>query len=248
GDLYDASAASNPGDPCSFFAQFNGPTTQVTNGQRFLDMPSLPLIPTYTADPAGALNGLGEVCGVDPGLGEVGLDFSVMSPLPHDQQRPGELGAGPTDLLGIAPGASYRLVVPASSAPGMADIDGALLGAGMQSPQPNVITASLGFGFDTLGFPGRYLEEDPLAESVIASLVHSRGIVVSISSNGGTRTLPNAAIGPSGGAAPTNIGPPTTLNDVRQSTVPSQVADSGSIDVGGTTLDDVFAAPPQFAA
>src|SRR5437660_6032623 len=248
GDLYDASAAGNPNDPCTQFAQNNGATTEVTNGQRFLDLPSMPLIPTYTSDTAGNLNGLGEVCGVDGSLGEVGLDFSVMAPLPHDQQRAGELGAGPTDLLGIAPGASYRLVVPASSAPGMSDIDGALLGAGMQSPQPNVITASLGFGFDTLGFPGRYLEEDPLAESVIASLVHSRGIVVSISSNDGTRTFTNAAIGPSGGGAPTNIRTPTSPDDLRHSTVPSRVADSGSIDVGGTTLDDVFAAPPQFAS
>ncbi|HXM56391.1 MAG TPA: S8 family serine peptidase [Candidatus Dormibacteraeota bacterium] len=247
GDLYDASAASNPNDPCTQFAQNNGPTTRVANGQRFLDLPSLPLIPTYTADTAGNLNGLGEVCGVDQALGEVGLDFSVMSPLPHDQQRAGEVGSGPTDLLGIAPGATYRLVVPASSAPGISDIDGALMGAGMQSPQPNVITASLGFGFDTLGFPGRYLEEDPLTESLIASLVQTRGIVVSISANDGTRTFTNAAISPSGGAAPTNTGTPSNLNDVRQSTVASQVADSGAIDVGGTTLDDVFAAPPQFA-
>jgi hypothetical protein len=247
GDLYDASAVSNTSDPCHSFAQGNGPTTEVTNGQRFLDLPSMPLIPTFTSDTSGNLNGQGEVCGVDQALGEVGLDFSVMSPLPHDQQRPGEVGSGRTDLLGIAPGASYRLVVPASSAPGMSDIDGALLGAGMQTPQPNVITASLGFGFDTTGFPGRYLEEDPLAESVISSLVHTRGIVVSVSANDGTRTFTNAAIGPSGGAAATNVGAPTSLNDVRESTVPSQVPDSGSIDAGGTTLDDVFASPPQFA-
>jgi hypothetical protein len=247
GDLYDSSAASNPGDACHQFASSNGPTTEVTNGQRFLDLPSMPLIPTYTADTAGNLNGLGEVCGVDQTLGEVGLDFSVMAPLPHDQQRAGEVGSGRTDLLGIAPGASYRLVVPASSSPGISDIDGALLGAGMQTPQPNVISTSLGFGFDTTGFPGRYLEEDPLTESLISSLVHSRGIIVSVSANDGTRTFTNAAIGTSGGAAPTNVGTPTSLSDVRQSTVPSQVADSGAIDAGGTTLDDVFAAPPQYA-
>jgi len=248
GDLDDASAATTPGDPCQSLVQGNGPTTTVIGGQRFLDLPSMPLIPTYTADPAGNVNGLGEVCGTDPALGEIGLDFSVMSPLPHDQQRPGEEGAGLTDLLGIAPGASYRLVVPASSAPGISDIDGALLGAGLQTPQPNVITASLGFGVDVFGFPARYLEEDPLTASIVTSLVHSRGIVVSISSNDGTRTFTNAAISPTGGAVATNIGTPTSLDDVASSTTPSRVADSGAIDVGGTTLDDIFAAPPQFAS
>src|SRR3981081_1625907 len=78
---------------------------------------------------------------------------------------------------------------------------GAPLAPGIQTPQPNGITASLGFGFDAFGFPGRYLEEDPLTESLISSLVHSRGIVVSISANDGTRTFTNAAIGSSGGAA-----------------------------------------------
>lgn len=251
GDLDDASAAANPADPCFNFVQAFGPTTRVDGGQRFLDMPSLPLIPTFTADPSGNLNGLGEVCGVDPGLGEVGLDFSVMAPLPHDQQRPGEVGAGLGDLLGIAPGASYRLVVPGSNRPGLSDIDGALLGAGAQVPTPNVITASLGIGLDGFGFPGRYLEDDPLSESVIASLVHSRGIVVTISANDGTRTFTNVAISPTGGAVATDLvptgGTPTDINDVAQSTVPSRDLDSGSIDVGGTTLDDIFAAPPQFA-
>lgn len=122
-----------------------GPTTIVQGGQRYLNMPSMPLIPTYTADANGNLNGDGEVCGVDPFLVEVGLDFSVMAPLPHDQQRPGEIGSGFTDLLGIAPGADYRLVVPASNAPTNADIDAALLAAALQSPHPDVITASLGF-------------------------------------------------------------------------------------------------------
>ena len=40
------------------------------------------------------------------------LDFGVMAPLPHGNQRPATLGSGFTDLLGIAPGAQYRLVVP----------------------------------------------------------------------------------------------------------------------------------------
>ena len=74
----------------------------------------MPLIPTYTATSSGVLDPTGETCGDDPSLTEVGLDFSIMAPLPHDQQRPGETGTGLTDLLGIAPGASYRLVVPST--------------------------------------------------------------------------------------------------------------------------------------
>src|SRR5262249_44930259 len=77
GALHAGGAAGNPNAPGARFAQNNGATPEVTNGQRFLDLPSLPLIPTYTSDTAGNLNGLGEVCGVDQTLGEVGLDFSV---------------------------------------------------------------------------------------------------------------------------------------------------------------------------
>ena len=51
------------------------------------------------------LNPAGETCGADdPTLAEAGLDFSMMAPLPHDQQRPDALGSQLTDLLGIAPG------------------------------------------------------------------------------------------------------------------------------------------------
>ena len=74
--------------------------------------PSMPLIPTYTADDDGKLDPLGSTEDQDPNLGEVLLDFSMMAPLPHDRQRPGATGSGATDLLGIAPGAQYRLVVP----------------------------------------------------------------------------------------------------------------------------------------
>jgi hypothetical protein len=252
GDLTDASATTTPGDSCAAFVGAFGPTTQLLGGQRFLSLPSLPLVPAYTADASGNLNGAGEVCGVDPFLGEVGLDFSVMSPLPHDLQRPGAQGSGLTDLLGIAPGASYRLVVPGSSTPTIADIDAALLGAAQQTPRPDIITASLGFGFDSVGFPGRYLEDDPLTEAVVAAIVHSFGVAVAVAANDGTRLFTNAAVGPTGGAAATDVAPPggapTNLNDVSLSTIPSRDFDSGSMDVGGTTLDDIFAAPPQYAA
>jgi hypothetical protein len=250
GDLDDASVVNNFNDPCGFWATVFGPTTVVIGGQRYLNWPSMPLIPAYTSNQSGQLSGSGEVCGIDPFLGEVGLDFAMMAPLPHAQQRPGEVGSGLTDLLGIAPGASYRLVVPApqGSFASISDIDGSFLGAAMQSPPPNVITASLGFGVDQFGFSGRYLEDDPLTEAIIASLVQ-RNIVVTISSGDGLRTFTNAAVAPSGGSTPTLAigrgGTPSNLNDVAFSGAPSRDFDSGSIDVGGTTLDDINSAPPQ---
>jgi hypothetical protein len=241
GDLTDASMTGDP------YVQMFGPTTVVDNGQRYLDYPSLPLIPTYTVDPSGTVDPLGSVEGVDPNLGEVLLDFSMMAPLPHDQQRPGEVGSGVTDLLGIAPGAQYRLVEPTQ--PTFANIAAALLAAARQTPRPDVITASLGFGTDAVGFPGRYLEDDPLTRSVISTIVNDYGIVVTISANDGTRLYTPAPVGPDGGSTPTNLPGPgesaTSIADDATSTTPSVVPDSGAIDVGGTTTDDTIAVPPQ---
>lgn len=241
GDLTDASMTDDP------YVQQFGPTTVVDNGQRYLDYPSLPRIPTYTVDPSGAVDPLGTVEGVDPNLGEVLLDFSMMAPLPHDQQRPGEVGSGVTDLLGIAPGAQYRLVEPAQ--PTFANIAAALLAAAQQTPRPNVITASLGYGTDSVGFPGRYLEDDPLTRSVISTIVNRYGIVVTISANDGTRLYTPAAVGPDGGSTPTNLPrhgeAATSIADDATTTTPSVVPDSGAIDVGGTTTDDTIAVPPQ---
>lgn len=249
GDLTDASAAANPGDACYNYTSALGPTTEIINGQRYINWPTMPLIPTYTADASGNLDGKGEVCGVDPFLYEVGLDFSMMAPLPHNQQRPGFTGSGTYDLLGIAPGASYRLVVPASNSPTISEVDAAFLAAANQSPKPDVITASLGFGIDQYGLPSRYLEDDALTRSVVATLVHADNIVVCISGGDGLRLVTNAAIGPSGGSAATNVigknGTPTDLNDIFLSTMPSLDPDTGAIAVGGSTLDDIFAAPPQ---
>jgi hypothetical protein len=243
GDLTDQSMV-DAGDQ---YVSFYGPTTIVDSGQRYLDYPSLPRIPTYTVDQSGAVDPLGSVEGVDPNLGEVLLDFSMMAPLPHDQQRPGEVGSGVTDLLGIAPGAQYRLVEPAQ--PTFANIAAALLAAARQTPRPDVITASLGFGADTVGFPGRYLEDDPLTRSVIATIVNQYGIVVTLSSNDGTRLYTPAGVGPDGGSTPTDVAThgatPTSIADDANSTTPSVVPDSGAIDVGGTTTDDTVAVPPQ---
>jgi hypothetical protein len=237
------------GDPCAGAVSYYGPTTEVIAGQRYIDWPAMPLIPAYVADASGNLSGSAEVCNSpDPVLGEIGLDFSMMAPLPHDLQRPENPGSGFTDLLGIAPGASFRLVVPANQSPTIADIDAALVGAAQQMPRPNVITASLGFGLDSLGYPSRYLEEDPLTNSIVTSIV-KQNIVVCISANDGLRLYTNAAVAPSGGSAATDVATslrlPTDFNDIALSTAPSVVTDSGAVDAGGTTLDDVFSAPPQ---
>ena len=81
GDLTDASM--DDGEVAEY-----GPTTILTNGQRYLDLPSMPLIPAYVAEPDGSLSAAASVEGTgDPVLGEIGLDFSVMAPLPDADQR-----------------------------------------------------------------------------------------------------------------------------------------------------------------
>ncbi|MGZ3518478.1 MAG: hypothetical protein ACXVAM_15065 [Vulcanimicrobiaceae bacterium] len=248
GDITDSSALSNFSDPCQYPVGRYGPTTHLIAGQHYLDWPSMPLIPVYTSDSQGNLSGSAEACNTGDSFdGEIGLDFSMMAPLPHDQQRGGAIGSGYTDLLGIAPGASYRLIVPQQAY--TSDIVAAFMAAANQMPAPNVITASIGFGFDTVGFPGRYFDEDPLVASTVQTIVNGSNVVVCISANDGTRTYTNAAIGPSGGSAATNLAASsdqqTNLDDIGYSTAPSSVVDTGSIDVGGTTLDDIFAVNPS---
>jgi hypothetical protein len=246
GDVDDASAGLNPNDPCNAFVAGGAPTTHVIGSQRYLDWPSFPLIPVWVADENGNLSTTADVCGVDPLLAEVGLDFSVMAPLPDNLQRSGETDTTGFDLVGIAPGASYRWVAPGmtNGTVGNSDVLGAFIGASRQIPAPNVITASIGFGFDGDGFPGRYLEDDPLSESVVASIVSSN-IVVCIAANDGTRDFTSAAIGPTGGSAATTVGTATTTTaDLGFSTAPSVDLDSGAIDVGASTLDDIIAANP----
>ena len=244
GDLIDPSMARSGDDP---YAETVGPTTVVQDGQRYLDLPSLPLIPTYTSTANGGLDPLGTTEQQDPNLAEVMLDFSVMAPLPHDQQRPDETGSAATDLLGIAPGAAYRLVIP--SQPTSSQIAGAILAAATQNPRPDVMNASLGFGSDSVGFPGRYLEDDPVQQAVIAAVVQHYGIVMTVSSNDGTRLVTPSAVGPDGGSTPTNTArrgeAPTTITDDYYSTTPTKVLDSGAIAVGGATTDDTNAVPPQ---
>jgi len=87
GDLDDASVVKNFNDPAASMPPFRS-TTVMIGGQRYLNWPSMPLIPTYTSNQSGQLSGSGEVCGIDPFLGEVGLDFSMMAPLPTDCSAP----------------------------------------------------------------------------------------------------------------------------------------------------------------
>ncbi|WP_189315606.1 S8 family serine peptidase, partial [Streptomyces brasiliensis] len=243
GDLTDQSMA----DAGDTYVRSNGPTTVLKDGRRYLDLPSMPLIPAYVAKDDGSLDGAAATENQDATLDEVLLDFSVMAPLVHDRQRPDATGSDYTDLLGIAPGADYRLVVPEQ--PTTDRIAGALLAAAHQSPRPDVITASLGFGTDSEGFPGRYLEDDPVIRQVVTSLVHDEGIVVSISSNDGTRLYTPASVGPDGGSTPTDLAPndrsATAIADDAESTTPSRVPDSGAIAAGGSTLDDTLAAGPD---
>jgi hypothetical protein len=247
GDITDYTTAQNTSSPCNVYATTYGPTATILSGQHYLAFPAMPLIPAWVSDTSGDLSGSGVSCGEDPYLQEVGLDFSVMAPLPHDLQRNTAVGSGYSDLLGIAPGAQYRLIVPQSDGQGLGDSDlaGALLGAISQTPAPNVINMSIGFGFDEYGFPSRYLEEDPLMRSIVASVV-AQGIVVCIAAGDGLRMYTNAAVGPSGGTVPIDAvtSNPTNIVDDELSTTPSRVIDTGSIAVGGTTLDDIMSAPP----
>ena len=194
----------------------------------------MPLIPTYTSDAASHLDPTGESCGDDLGLVEVGLDFSMMAPLPQ-RAASRALGSGLTDLLGIAPGADYRLIVPSTPGGAVTDVDAAFLAAAQQTPRPEVITASLGFGFDQFGFSARYLEDDPISESIIATIVHSYHIVFCVSGGDGLRSFTNAPVPPSGGSVATNVigpgGTPISIGDVGFSAAPSLDFDSGAIDV-----------------
>src|SRR5205085_12396806 len=76
-----------------------------------------------------------------------------------------------------------------------------------------------------------------------------KGILFCISSNRGARLFTPTTIGHVGGSAATDRlragETPSSTADDFASTVATRVADSGAIAVGGTTLDDIFSAPPQ---
>lgn len=254
GDIYAAEdSTGNIRDICTAINQALGPMSQMVNGQRYLNIPGLPLIPAYAADASGHIDPHYTACDeADPS--EYDLDFSMMAALPDEAQRAGEQGTPFNgDILGIAPGASYRLVVPATnSGDGGAfesAIAGAFIAAASQNPKPDVITASLGYGYDAESFPGRYLEDDPILQTLISTIVNADNIVVCIAANDGMRSYTPVSLGMYGGSTPTNVTTDPTaitqLSDVALSTTPSVVMDSGAIDVGGTTLNDIFSRPPQ---
>jgi hypothetical protein len=239
GDLTDQSMA----DAGDTYVQENGPTTIIKSGQRYLDIPAMPLIPTYVASSEGTLDPTGSTENQDPNLGEVLLDFSMMAPLPDADQRAGATGSGDQDLLGIAPGASYRLVVPQD--PDTAGIAAALLAAASQQPRPSVITASLGFGTDEeTGFPGRFIEDDATIRATLAKIV-KMGIPVVVAANDGTRLVLPVSVGPDGGSTPTDAttdpAAQTGIDDDQATTIPSEVIDDGVIDAAATTTDDTLA-------
>jgi len=174
----------------------------------------------------------------------------MMAPLPHDQQRPWAQGNGLTDS---ARHRTWRQLPAGHSGHrrgAISDVDAAFLArrAPTRRRGRNVITASLSFGLDQDGFSSRYLEDDPLTEAVLASIVHGDGIMVCASSGDGLRTFTNAPVPPSGGAVATDLAGhgqvPTDLNDVAFSSAVSRVVDSGAIDRWRSTLNDIFAAPP----
>ncbi|TFV33773.1 hypothetical protein E4K10_40305 [Streptomyces sp. T1317-0309] len=241
GDLTDQSMADD-GDS---YVRSNGPTTVLKDGQRYLDLPSMPFIPTYVAKDSGGLDGAASTEQQDPSLDEVMLDFGVMAPLAHDRQRPEATGSGYTDLLGIAPGANYRLVVPQQ--PTTDRIAGALLAAAHQSPKPDVITASLGFGTDAEGFPAAISRttRSSVPSSRPSSMTTCRGVHLLQRRHA---PLHARSVGPDGGSTPTDLAPDsrsaTTIADDAESTTfegPRQRA----IAAGGTTLDDTLAAGPR---
>jgi len=109
---------------------------------------------------------------------------------------------------------------------------------------------------DDVTFTLLLLEDDPVIRNVVSTIVHQYHIVVTISSNDGTRLYTPTAVGPDGGSTPTDLvshhEAATDIDDVAQSTTPTRVPDSGAIAVGGTTLDDIASEPlshnPTFAA
>ena len=124
-----------------------------------------------------------------------------------------------------------------------------MVAASQQTPKPDVITASLGFGTDVTGFAGRYLEDDPLIQSVVAGSGaarrhrgHDLGQRRHSDVHPGRRRP-----GRWKHRRPTcrAEGEADSVADDAMSTTPSVVPDSGAIDVGGTTLDDTVAVPPQ---
>jgi len=241
-------------------------STVVENGQRYIVMAGYPKIPVWLSSANCSDNGHGtQTCDVtlDPdatnttdGQGdllEVNLDFSVMAPPPLGDPRlanPAPPGNG--QLLGEAYGADYRLINPLVN--NTENFVGAWLGATfLQTPKPDVITASIGNGFSIGGFSDYFFENEAIIHDAVTEIVQGADVFVSISAGDG-QTETSVAMNPNGLTGPTDVTTdPNLLTDIDDPNAwanpmfsygltvePQYVIDSGSTDAGADTLNDVF--------
>jgi hypothetical protein len=237
-------------------------STVLDNGQRYIEQAGYPKIPVWLSSlDCDAQNNCNIV--LDPtatnihdGQGdflEVDRDFSVMAPPPVGDPRivnPAPAGNG--QLLGEAYGASFRLINPLVNSTD--NFIAAFLGAGfVQTPAPDVITASIGSGFGIGGFSDYFFEQSAIIHDAVGLLVDGADIFVSISAGDG-QTATQVAMNPNGLTGPTNVTTdPNQLTDIDDPNLwanpsysygltvePQVVIDSGANDAGANTLNDVF--------
>jgi hypothetical protein len=245
-------------------------STVLEGGQRFLEQSGFPKIPTFishqTCTPPGStqscsvsLDGAGTNTADGQGdLTEVLLDFSTMAPPPRgdarvpNPQAPGQLG----EILGAAYGANYRLINPQVN--GTGDFFAAFLGAGfLQTPKPDVVTASIGNGLPPGAFPDDEFEAETMIRDIVTTLTFGQDIFVTISAGDG-QTDTGTAGPPNGTSGPYNLAPPGFVAPDLDSFNPADpnytynwtsearlLPDSGSNSAGGTTLNDVFNNSPD---
>ncbi|HEX2785361.1 MAG TPA: S8 family serine peptidase [Ilumatobacteraceae bacterium] len=236
-------------------------STVLENGQRYIEQAGYPKIPVWLSsancDADGSCNVLLDPTATNTGDGqgdflEVNLDFSVMAPPPVGDPRvvnPAPAGTG--QLLGEAYGASFRLINPLVN--NTDNFVGAWLGgAFLQSPPPDVITASIGEGFGIGGFSDYFFEQEAIIHDAV-SMVVGADIFVSISAGDG-QTETSVAMNPNGLTGATNVtADPTQVTDIDDPRLwanpsysygltvePQVVIDSGANDAGANTLNDVF--------
>ncbi len=242
-------------------------TSSVLEGnQRFLVQRGFPKIPTFIShlncptgsptctvqlDPTGTNSGQGD-------LTEVLLDFSTMAPPPRgdprvpNPQTPNQLG----EILGTAYGANYSLINPLQNSTN--DFVAAWLGAGfVQTPRPDVVTASIGNGLPPGEFPDDQFQAETVIRDAMTMLTMGQNIFVTISAGDGQDDT-DAAGPPNGASGPYNLAPagfvPPDLDAFDPSDPnftyfwtfePRLLPDSGANAAGGTTLNDVFNNSPN---
>ena len=193
--------------PVILTCKAHGPTTVLQDGQRYLDLPSMPLIPTYVAGRrrrAGAVPRRPEEPGPHARRGHARLQRD--GPAAARPQRPGMTGSGYTDLLGYRP----RRQLPARRAAAADDRPDRRARCWQpRTSRPGRTSSPRA----SASAPTRRVSQGATSRttrhprSVVASIVQQDGIVVSISSNDGTRLYTRAAVGPDGGSTPTDTAP-----------------------------------------